>query len=512
MSPNSSDMTAPEDRADSARVSVGVRRVVIVLSILVFALAVAGRILGPSDLDQNSDQSKTISFTVDMVLNGNWILPIDMRGEISRKPPLVNWLGAPFFAMGLWEEWAFKMPSLIAALVTFLAIAWIARRLLATIAGDDATPLAWCAAAAWCATPSAIKHMYFLRPDMVLIACTTIAWAAAVESLLRARDGLPRWQANVVFWLFLGLAGLAKGPFALFLFFLIPLTSLAWFGSLGPARGAGWWWGIPLSIAVFAMWFVPALIINQDYVLDVLVRQQTFDRSYGRIDGTFNGVVLQLVGELKLLGKVFVRLAPFSLAVVAALFVWRFQGLRRSGVMPAAVLPVLVVVGLAMFGFTGGSFPAPSYPAAAVLSVAFLYWWGCNRWGRKWLSLIGIVALAFVAVIAVISVRFAIDRGAVSGKGDAVKAFAREARRVVGTEKVIFINQGRSAIPSLMGRHQAGDATPEQRAAAAYLVMNLDETDATPLVQNRSRDGRFAIGLFNGSVRLKQLEPRGEVP
>jgi hypothetical protein len=85
----------------------------------------------------------------------------------------------------------------------------------------------------------------FLRPDMALIACTTIAWAAAVVSQQRGRDGLPRRGANAVFWLFVGLAALAKGSFALLLIIVPPVTSLAWFGSLHYARGAGWWWAFP---------------------------------------------------------------------------------------------------------------------------------------------------------------------------------------------------------------------------------------------------------------------------
>ena len=84
MTSNRLDLAASDVRLDRLRVSHGVRNLVITLSVLVFVIGAAGRIVGPSDLDQNADQSLTMSFTVDMVLNGNWMLPRDMRGIVSR--------------------------------------------------------------------------------------------------------------------------------------------------------------------------------------------------------------------------------------------------------------------------------------------------------------------------------------------------------------------------------------------------------------------------------------------
>jgi 4-amino-4-deoxy-L-arabinose transferase-like glycosyltransferase len=485
------DLAAPDIGASRMRASPRLRNLVIALSALVFVIGAAGRIFGPSDLGQNADQSLTMSFTVDMVANGNWILPQDTFGRISRKPPLVNWLGAPLAAMGYWGEWAFKMPSLLAALATFLTIAFIGRRLLVPIAGEDATALGWCAAAAWAASPSAVKHMYFLRPDMALIACATIAWAAAVVSLQRARDGRPRRGANAVFWLFVGLAALAKGPFALLLIVVPPLTALAWFGSLHHARGAGCWWGIPLAGAVFSIWFVPALIIDREHVLGELIGMQIVYR----VGHSSVGILAWLSAALHAVGYFFERFAPFSLAAAAALVVWRVRGLRAAGVMPAAVWPVVVVSAMALLGLRLGSFPAPCYPAAAVVSVAFLYWWGRARPNH---SLVGIVGLALLSVVVIVAVSSVLDRGAVSGKGDAAKAFARQARSIVGSDSVVFVGLRISAVPSLMGRHQAGEASVEDKAAAAYVVMNRDATDAVPIVEARSRDGKWHIGLFRG--------------
>jgi hypothetical protein len=207
------------------------------------------------------------------------------------------------------------------------------------------------------------------------------------------------------------------------------------------------------------------------------------------------GVLARALAALHAVGYFLERFAPFSLAAVAALVVWRIRGLRTAGVMPAAVLPVLVVATMALLGLRSGSFPAPSYPAAAILGIGFLYWW----WGRAQQpnhALVGIVGIALLSVVVITTVSWVFDRGAVSGKGDAANAFARQARSIVGSDPVAFVDLGISAVPSLMGRHQAGELDPEQKAAVAYLVMNLDATDAPPIVGARSRDGKWGIGLF----------------
>jgi 4-amino-4-deoxy-L-arabinose transferase-like glycosyltransferase len=393
--------------------------------------------------------------------------------------------------LGFWDEWALKAPSMLAALVTFLAIAWIGGRLFTSIAGEDATALGWCAAAAWCATPDAIKHMYFLRPDMTLIACMTVGWAAAVASLQRAAEGLPRFAANAVFWLCVGLAALAKGQFALILVLLLPLTAWTWFGSLKHARGAGWWWGFPFACALFALWFVPALMAQPDFMIHELLGTEVATRL-----GIGANLTWRLMAPVRLLGFFLERFAPFALAAGAALLVWRVRDLRRLGIMPAAVMLVAIFAILALLGLASGSFAAPAYPAAAILGVAFLYWWrGKDR-------LLWIVTAALISALAITVLSWNFDRGARSGKGDAIVAFSREARAIVGSQGVIFGDLGYSAVPTLMGRHQAGRPSPQQVAIAEYAVLNLDATAAKPIVKAHSSDGKWGIGLFKAEEVL----------
>ena len=50
-------------------------------------------------------------------------------GVRTLKPPLVNWIGAPFFAAGWHSEFALKLPSLLAGLATIVLTMLVARRL-----------------------------------------------------------------------------------------------------------------------------------------------------------------------------------------------------------------------------------------------------------------------------------------------------------------------------------------------------------------------------------------------
>ena len=77
---------------------------------LVMLVIFGCRWFGPSDLYDN-DQPKTVAYTVDMVEHGRWLLPVDMLGRPATKPPMYNWIGAPFVAAGWHDEFALKLPS-----------------------------------------------------------------------------------------------------------------------------------------------------------------------------------------------------------------------------------------------------------------------------------------------------------------------------------------------------------------------------------------------------------------
>ena len=170
------------------------RGVWLLLLPLALALAVAlGRIAGPSDLSQNYDQSKTIAYTADVVLHDRWVLPRDNRGAPTTKPPLVNWLGAAAVhalrPMGLgWREWSLKMPSILAGLLLAGVAVAAGHRLVrgrrGSLPGGSPPAYVGCGAGlALASSPFFVKHVYFLRPDMLAAALLACGWLAATVLL-----------------------------------------------------------------------------------------------------------------------------------------------------------------------------------------------------------------------------------------------------------------------------------------------------------------------------------------
>jgi len=119
----------PKDRVIMGSRARFNRNVLVVSAFAVLVIALAARILGPSDLwDQT--QPKTVSYTTDMIVHGRWMLPIE-RGEFpATKPPLYNWLAAPVVkVVGFTSEWAHKSPSIIALVAVWTAIIWLGMRI-----------------------------------------------------------------------------------------------------------------------------------------------------------------------------------------------------------------------------------------------------------------------------------------------------------------------------------------------------------------------------------------------
>src|SRR5581483_2288163 len=101
----------PRRRYFAAAVAVG----------MLIGLVLAIRILSPSDI-VSRDQSRTVSYTIDIVRNGNFILQSDADGFLATKPPLINYLSALLVAPFGPSEWTFMAPSLLAFFATLALV------------------------------------------------------------------------------------------------------------------------------------------------------------------------------------------------------------------------------------------------------------------------------------------------------------------------------------------------------------------------------------------------------
>ena len=486
-------------------------RIALALACATVLVILGARIFGPSDLYQNLDQSKTISFTADMVLNGRWALPIDAIGEPSRKPPLYNWIGAPIFALGWHSELALKLPSVLAGLATIVLTFFIARRLL----GRDHSALACAAAVIWIAAPENAKHVYFARPDMLLIALLTGGWLAALCAL-DAPSRQARRCTLIMMWLCTGLGVLAKGPAAA----LIPLYAALHAIFIGartnegdtaqrgirPALHLGWWWGVPIVLVMAAAWLVPAYLTNPDYVREGLLGTEMA----GRFDSSAGAQSLseRIAAHSRPIRYFFERFAPWSvLSIVALLMLGPIRRWREHALAPALLWMGMVLVIMTLLAGKGGAYIAPAYPAAAILAVyAFAQLLGAFKIAPARHGVI-IITCALIVGSAISVREMFFSRGARTGTGDALIAFAHDAARAVGDDTVVFDDLGYLPIPTLMGRHQAGAADADTRASARWIIMPLDEDLPEPILATpelrrlRAQDGgqrgdAIRIGLW----------------
>jgi len=446
------------------------------------ALVLALRVLGPSDLGRHVDQSKTLAFTADIVLNRQFFLPRDATGAQTLKPPLVNWVGALLPALGFWDEWALKMPSILGAVATVLLCAWMTRRLMrALLEADafeprDAAPSAasrerWASAAGaaagvvYLASVDTIKHAYFLRPDMLNTALLTVAWVLATIGLT---EDQPRRQLIALgFWIAIGLAFLTKGPTALIAVLYAALAARLLHGRWAALDRLGWRWGLPLAVAMFGIWLVPAYLIDPYHVTHRLIGIETVDRLIGRANqGPWPLSALATSWDLP--AWLVLRSIPWAILAVVALAMIGPRRWFRHPLSPAILWLFAVLLFFVPVARRGGSYVLPAYPAVATLAVYALI----RGVGRVRLAPSRAPALGLLTVVALLVGHLVIPFE--TGAGDHQKAFTRKARQIVRDDPVVFMGLRDSSTITLFGRHQIEPLSPEAVRAAKWVVRPVD--------------------------------------
>lgn len=267
--------------------------------------------LGAHDL-WNPDEARYAEVAREMIDGGDYLVP-HLNGAIySEKPPLLFWsIAAASISWGRVTETSARLPSALAAVAAVLATFLIAERLFGRRA-------AWLAAAAFATCLKTLWQGRFGQIDMLL--CALVAWA--MWWWLRAY-GERRPRLYLPFFLFAGLATLAKGPVGL----LPPLLAVVAFllatgrrrelGAMRIGRGLAAW------AAVVAAWLVPAALAGGgDYARTLLFRQNlTRFADPWHHHQPWHYYLSVIPAEF----------LPWSLLLPTALFVgWRAWGWRRG--------------------------------------------------------------------------------------------------------------------------------------------------------------------------------------
>lgn len=240
------------------------RRDLLILALLASLLVLPG--LGNRAV-WNPDEARYAEVAREMRVLGEWLVP-HLNGEIySEKPPLLFWLiNLSSLVTGGLNEWAARLPSALAAVATVLLTYRMGRRLVSRRAG-------WLAAAVLATSVKVMWQGRFGQIDMLLTALVAAAVWFWVRGYTEERPGL-----YYLFFLFAGLATLAKGPVGLLPPLLSAVAYLLAVREPGELRRMRIGRGLLLWAAVVAAWLLPAALDAGGGYLETMVFKQNVTR------------------------------------------------------------------------------------------------------------------------------------------------------------------------------------------------------------------------------------------
>jgi len=492
---------------------------------MTLAIVLLGRGNAPSDL-YDQDQPKTVTYTVDMVENGRWVLARDMHGRPSTKPPMYNWVGAPVYAMFGAEEWALRAPSWLGGLVVIGVIVGMARR-FAVIEATGAPPgraprgargrlpfslremalgLGVVAAVLWLGGYATVKLIWLARPDMLLTMFLLIGWATGTVLLTEGGDGRRRWALQAVLWLAVAGAALTKGPPALLVVAYLVVAARLCCGGWGAVGRTGMWWGLPLMIALAAAWAIPAAQADPEHFKKTFAVNEVIGRIIGvdELDqlgeegvptrGNRRNPHEIITEAWKMPAWFMARFAPWSLFVVL-MFVdvrargwcrWRgWRGMRvctrrqvrlwfRHPLGPAFLWVAVTILFFSLSAGKRADYLAPAYPAGAILAA----WWLVITAAKYRITPGRAAAAGMLVALVVTCISLYASPATRTGYGEHTRRFARQVAKEAGEERIAFINAGYNPLMALLGRNQAGETPTEQQLAEAAWVIQPVEAAA----------------------------------
>jgi len=222
--------------------------------------------LGQRDL-WNPDEARYAEVAREMTRAGSWFVPRLNDGVYSEKPPLLFWsIAAASVPFGGVTETSTRLPSALAALAALLLVFRLGERFFGRRVGLLAGLI-------FATSAKVLWQGRFGQIDMLLTALVAAAVWFWVRGYTERRRGF-YW----LFFLFAGLATLAKGPVGL----LPPLLSIVAFllvtGDGGEIKRMRLGRGLLLWAAVVLLWLGPAALQAGSGYLETMVFKQNVTR------------------------------------------------------------------------------------------------------------------------------------------------------------------------------------------------------------------------------------------
>ena len=198
------------------------------------------------------DESRFAQATAQMLETGDFVVIRFQDEPRFKKPVGIHWLQAASVSLlsevEAREIWAYRIPSLLGAMLAAAACAWGARVFFGPATGLMAGGLL-------ASTMLLSTEAFIAKTDAMLAGTTTLALAALAHVYAAARDGPPAGRlTRLLFWLGISGATLVKGPVGPMVVALAALTLWAWDRKGGWLKTLAWGWGLILFVAVVGPW------------------------------------------------------------------------------------------------------------------------------------------------------------------------------------------------------------------------------------------------------------------
>jgi len=283
------------------------------------------------------DEPRFAEASREMIERGDYIVPYFNNQLRLDKPPLTYWAQTVSYRVFGESDFAARFPSAIAAALTALVIfVWGMR-----LGGEK---LGWWAAIIFTLSLQTFVHAKAAVADMWLVLFVTLAHWAGYELIqlptLNVQRSTPnteeinqtsniKHQTSLCWWftfyLALALGFLAKGPVA-----WVPLltvgTTIIFAGDAQLARRFKFVYGILLTLAVVALWGIPAVIQTRGEFFTVGIGRHVIRRSFATMEGHgANSPATYLLLLPFYFVTVFVSFFPWSIKLP-----WLARRLRRE--------------------------------------------------------------------------------------------------------------------------------------------------------------------------------------
>jgi 4-amino-4-deoxy-L-arabinose transferase-like glycosyltransferase len=280
------------------------QRTVWIIAALILLLCLVGNL--PWQLDEY-DQAKQAFTSFEMVKEGHWLYQHTPHERVATKPPLVGWISAGLFAVSRSWEIAWRLPSLIAALV----LAFVLFRSAGHAYGRTAAIIAVSAFGLNLLSP---RLATLVRTDMPLALVIFLIGVRIWQKVRESDKWKPRDQAYV--FVLLIAAMLIKGPIVYA--FLLPGIAVFQLrrdrvrlpGAPKRNSGSAWpgWWPWLASLAIFLAWVAGGIRFQAGFYEEVVMREFV---------GRFGETIHRPQPFLFYLPHLLHKFAPWSVLIVA---------------------------------------------------------------------------------------------------------------------------------------------------------------------------------------------------